>query len=853
VGPHENKDNQVTPPSAVTPPAEPAPEEPEAAPEEPPMTPMRWMIQNGPFLAILGLAVILVYRNYGFEAVWKGAIVLFGLGFLIFVHELGHFLAAKWCDVYVQTFSIGFGPAIPGCSFRKGETTYKLAVFPLGGYVSMLGEGPEADEDENNPRSFKNKSVGARMLIISAGVIMNVVVGGLLFILVYMADGEHYQPATVGTVEPSSPMWKEGVRTGNAITKISSTRSPTFFDLKLAVALSAADEVIPFTFEDPATHAARTVDLKPRKEPSDPNPVIGVMMPGRLKLPSDPGRPDVPMLAVVQGSAAAAARELRLLPGEVVIATTDPEHEDQVLRLAHDLAKKTFDYKELARRVRKLAGKKLVLKVVAAGGGQASDRDIPLPGFAYSDTIVGMTRRQNNGPGYDPFQVDTLPEDPRSPGSGQADPFELDRRMQQFIGQPVIVRVQREGSPSSQTVDLYVPPAYHLTFGTWMRPGEVAATRKGSSAEAAGVLPGDRLVKVEMRSPELQVGGLLMQNTPWGAVAASLARGDVLQTWDDIDPERLPYQLSLAAHRRPGKKQVVLKVERSGKTIEHVTLPPADWDESWDFDQERPSSTSGPVAIPQLGLAYWIESQIVDVRPGSPAAAAGLHKGDTLVKAWVKAWGHNFRGDDWTDPLILESERNGKPVWESWAQVSSWMWQHDFREWRFSVKGGSDLITMTAVEDPDWPITERGLQFIVDQRTRKAQSVGEALLMGFRRTVNSIKDLYLQLRSLITGRVSTKNLGGPLQMAAITYTAIGGGVWSTLTLLALISINLAVVNFLPIPILDGGHMVFLIYEKLRGRPASETVRAIGTYIGLAAILLLMGFVFYQDICKLFRL
>src|SRR5205823_4760268 len=81
--------------------------------------------------------IILVYRSYGGEVLWKGAIMLVGLGFLIFVHELGHFLAAKWCDVHVQTFSIGFGPALPGCTFRRGETTYKLAVFPLGGYVNM--------------------------------------------------------------------------------------------------------------------------------------------------------------------------------------------------------------------------------------------------------------------------------------------------------------------------------------------------------------------------------------------------------------------------------------------------------------------------------------------------------------------------------------------------------------------------------------------------------------------------------------------------------------------------------------------------------------------------------------------
>ena len=70
---------------------------------------------------------------------------------------------------------------MPGCSFKWGETTYKLGLVPLGGYVKMVGEGTATtDEDEDDPRSFKNKSVGQRMVIISAGVIMNVILGCLV-------------------------------------------------------------------------------------------------------------------------------------------------------------------------------------------------------------------------------------------------------------------------------------------------------------------------------------------------------------------------------------------------------------------------------------------------------------------------------------------------------------------------------------------------------------------------------------------------------------------------------------------------------------------------------------------------
>src|SRR5207302_5302805 len=164
----------------------PPPETTDAPPEQP--APERpWLVRNGPYLFIL-LAVVL-FLTIKFNPL-SILMVVVGLGMVIFIHELGHFLVAKWCDVHVETFSIGFGPALPGCSFRWGETTYMIALFPLGGYVKMVGEGAESEEDENDPRSFKNKSVGQRMAIISAGVTMNLIFGFACFVFVYMTHGE---------------------------------------------------------------------------------------------------------------------------------------------------------------------------------------------------------------------------------------------------------------------------------------------------------------------------------------------------------------------------------------------------------------------------------------------------------------------------------------------------------------------------------------------------------------------------------------------------------------------------------------------------------------------------------------
>ncbi len=83
-----------------------------------------------------------------------------GLGFVVFIHELGHFLLAKWNGVKVEKFSIGFGPTLFG--FRRGETEYVLAALPLGGFVKMLGEGlDEQESTSTDPRAYSNKSVSA--------------------------------------------------------------------------------------------------------------------------------------------------------------------------------------------------------------------------------------------------------------------------------------------------------------------------------------------------------------------------------------------------------------------------------------------------------------------------------------------------------------------------------------------------------------------------------------------------------------------------------------------------------------------------------------------------------------------
>jgi regulator of sigma E protease len=124
--------------------------------------------------------------------------------------------------------------------------------------------------------------------------------------------------------------------------------------------------------------------------------------------------------------------------------------------------------------------------------------------------------------------------------------------------------------------------------------------------------------------------------------------------------------------------------------------------------------------------------------------------------------------------------------------------------------------------------------------------------MGWGRTWDFITGIYGNLRSLATGRVSfVPNVSGPISVAEAAYMIADEDNYQYILFLGIISINLAIVNFLPIPVLDGGHMVFLIYEKLCRRPASRQVRVATTYLGLAFILCLMIFVIYLDLRRKF--
>jgi len=171
-----------------------------------------------------------------FTVLWAVALVL---GVLILIHELGHFIAAKLFGVRVEVFSIGFGKRLFG--WRRGDTDYRVAVLPLGGYVKMAGENP-MDARTGDPGEFLSHPRWQRFFIAIAGPAMNIFLAIALLTGVFMVRYEHPyfldQPAVIGWVLENSAASKAGFEAGDRIVRIANMQSPTWEDVEAKLMLN---------------------------------------------------------------------------------------------------------------------------------------------------------------------------------------------------------------------------------------------------------------------------------------------------------------------------------------------------------------------------------------------------------------------------------------------------------------------------------------------------------------------------------------------------------------------------------------------------------------------------------------
>ncbi|PIR23021.1 MAG: hypothetical protein COV44_04680 [Deltaproteobacteria bacterium CG11_big_fil_rev_8_21_14_0_20_45_16] len=155
---------------------------------------------------------------------WLTDVSLFALLFflLVFFHELGHFLMAKWVGIKVEKFSIGMGPAI--FSFRKGETEYRLAILPLGGYVKMAGDDPSKElSEEERKRGFLAQRPPAKLLVVFGGPGFNLILPMFIYAIM-LAVGIPFVKPVVGSLEKEMPGYLSGLRSGDEIVSIDGSK-----------------------------------------------------------------------------------------------------------------------------------------------------------------------------------------------------------------------------------------------------------------------------------------------------------------------------------------------------------------------------------------------------------------------------------------------------------------------------------------------------------------------------------------------------------------------------------------------------------------------------------------------------
>jgi regulator of sigma E protease len=713
---------------------------------------------------------------WNWELVWVIVQVALGLGAVIFVHELGHFLVAKACGVKCEKFYIGFD--IGGWKLFSrtwGETQYGIGILPLGGYVKMLGQDdnparmaeemerarlrggevgrtddPVSSEDRTlndraaaegakadgavglDPRSYPAKTVPQRMAIISAGVLMNLLFA-VLFAAVAYAMGVPHKAPVVSDVVPGSPAWKAGLRAGDRVTRIGELADPRFTDLQGRIALGDIQEGIPLVIQRETARQPLTLTLRP-EQGRGLVPTIGIVSASRLVVHD-----------VLPGTPAAAA-EPPILPGDLITAIDGQPIETQG---------------GLSRALMAARSRPVELTVVPANAEAPRDRTVPSESSGRIDSQKGDSQKSGN----------------------------------------------QATRPETRTTR--VPPAPMKVLGLVMQIGPIAAIKDDSPASRAGLKSGDTITEVA--------------GEPVG------------------DPMTLPQRIDGLAG-----STVMLEIRRPVERAEPETV-------QLEVDVEPPQSfemlalPDGPVSVPSLGLAYHVLNRVAAVEPDSPAFQAGVRAGAELVEA-------TFVGT----PLDADDPRQKAfakfPAVEFGPQQRNWPLFFDalqsapegvMAKLTLRDEGRTRVVELAARDAADAFVPTRGLVLEPLEETRKAASLMGALRLGLHETGDAVLMVYRFLQKIGT-QISVRAVGGPLSIATAAGQYAYEGPAKLLIFLTVLSANLAVINFLPVPLLDGGHMVFLALEGLIGRPVSERIVVAFHTLGFVLIIGLLIFVLALD-------
>ena len=674
------------------------------------------------------------------------ALILIGFGLVVFIHELGHFLAAKWAGVRVLAFALGFGPPIityrKGLGFRRtstedeykrwlvlkadgaaapdsnlSPTEYRLNALPLGGYVKMLGQD-DADPGyrSSEPDSYNVAPTWKRMVIISAGVTMNMAMAAVLYVAVFMA-GLKTEAPVVGDVLDGSPaatavadraselgIESPGLQPGDTILSMNGRQPASFNDIQLGSAMAKADTPMEIEVDRPGVDEPLRFTLTPEKS------------------------------------------ELGLLTIGIL-----PSFTNQVIDPGSN---------------RVVAQIRQVLK-------QSGLEDVPL-----GSRLIGID------------------------GEPVTRPSDITHRISHAMGEPVELAFEKDDG--TQTTIAVTP---------WPILDVDSVRIAGAERQVNSILGLTPVMSVGVLDPEQSKG-----------YKQGLREGDLF--------------LRLGSARFPNVARGTAEVSsRAGGTIEAIVLRDGEPVElllevtrqgvvGFNIDWRYEYTT---VAHAPAGLADTISG----LRPGSRVLAVN----GTPVESFADiarslqravAAGQSENTFDVELPLTNGGEtRQTRTVSVTLSQSQ-----------------------MDHLQEMQWDLPVVVNLFEPEMTVLKASGPLDAIAMGLHETDRVMRTTYLTFIRLFQGSISPKNLNGPVGIVHTgTIIAERGLIW-LLFFFALVNINLAVVNFLPIPITDGGHMIFLIWEQITGKPVSLAVQNAATLAGLVLIVAVFLFVTYNDISRL---
>ncbi len=643
---------------------------------------------------------------------WTGPVgsiflIVLGFGLVIFIHELGHFMVAKWVGIKVEQFAIGFGRRLIG--FTRGETEYRINILPLGGYVKMLGQDDlkPADENEADPRAYNNRPVWARICVVSAGVVMNVILAAVLFVIVF-AVGKRIPPPVVGDVRPGYPADQAGLKTGDRVLEINGEPISKFNQLTVTATLSDEGEQFRMLIQRP-------------------------------------GKPEPFVLTFGTESCRS--------PGGAV---------------GH-----------------------------AFGFGGPRDRVLRAP------EALGLLADQEFKAGDKILSIDGKPVEHG---------WQISRIEEGLAAKPVDVSVERKNEDGESTKHtIQIRP--HMDWSHTARRRHFRTDRDKAADDEAIISIKGRPFHVLGLQPRMRIW-MVPPDSP--AAEAGIKTGDVISAYGPT---------------------------RATPTLLQFTEISKDY-----------AGGEAPIEILRDGKVTEIER--IKIRNLNGKARAGfvpMYDDDHLVVASILP-------DSPLEGKVLPASQitavNGETVstWPELIEKLTSLHEQQKKKAKLTFKKTSGKIHSEEIELATAGFSGDDYAYRLDllqKEMREEVRAGpiDALVLGVGETGDSIVLTYATLRGFFKGRVSGKEFSGPVGIFRIGVAVGERGVIWLVWLMAIISANLAVINFLPLPIVDGGHVVMLLIEKIRRRPLSMKVQTAIQVTGLAALGVVFVLITYNDIAK----